>query len=129
VPDQLNNVEMVIISAPATGTWTVEVIGTAVTIGNPGQGYALVVCANLTTGSCFVAGAVYGDEAHPDVVFLRDWRDARLDRPAMRLLAAAYDRVGPHLARAVAGRTRLTALLRRRVFVPLVALLRGRSDA
>lgn len=45
--DTLNNVEMVLINAPAAGDWMIRVIATAVSVGNPGQGYALVVTADL----------------------------------------------------------------------------------
>jgi hypothetical protein len=45
--DALNNVEMVLVNAPAAGEWTVRVVGTAVNVGNPGQGYALVITADL----------------------------------------------------------------------------------
>lgn len=43
VPDAVNPVETVIVAAPATGTWTVTVVATQVNVGNPGQGFALVV--------------------------------------------------------------------------------------
>jgi hypothetical protein len=45
--DALNNVEMVLVNTPAAGDWTIRVRGTAVNVGNPGQGYALVVTADL----------------------------------------------------------------------------------
>ncbi len=46
--DATNNVEMVLVNAPEAGDWTIRVIGTAVNVGNPGQGYGLVVTADLT---------------------------------------------------------------------------------
>lgn len=49
--DTLNNVEMVLVNAPAPGDWTVRVIGTQVNVGNPGQGYAIAVSADLTEPS------------------------------------------------------------------------------
>ena len=54
--DALNNVEMVVINTPAPGNWTVTINGTAVNVGNPGQGYALVATADMpepppTTGN------------------------------------------------------------------------------
>jgi M6 family metalloprotease-like protein len=54
--DALNNVEMVVVNNPAPGNWTVTVNGTAVNVGNPGQGYALVATADMpepppTTGN------------------------------------------------------------------------------
>lgn len=45
--DCLNNVEMVIIPAPSIGLWSIEVLGTSVNVGSPGQGYALVVTGDL----------------------------------------------------------------------------------
>ncbi len=39
---------MVLVNSPAAGDWTIRVIGTAVNVGNPGQGYALVATADLT---------------------------------------------------------------------------------
>jgi len=41
--DKLNNVELVRVNSPAPGSWTIRVRATAVNVGNPGQGYALVV--------------------------------------------------------------------------------------
>jgi hypothetical protein len=46
-PDTLNNVEMALITAPTTGDWAIRVIGTEVNVGNPGQGYAVVVTADI----------------------------------------------------------------------------------
>jgi hypothetical protein len=43
----MNNVEMILINNPVPGDWTIRVTGTAVNVGNPGQGYALVVSADL----------------------------------------------------------------------------------
>jgi subtilase family protein len=45
--DTLNNVEMVVVNAPAAGDWTIRVRGTAVSVGNPGQGYAIVASGDL----------------------------------------------------------------------------------
>jgi hypothetical protein len=45
--DTLNNVEMVQVNTPAPGDWTIRVIGTAVNVGNPGQGYALAASADM----------------------------------------------------------------------------------
>ncbi|TFH50196.1 MAG: hypothetical protein E4G92_00525, partial [Bacteroidia bacterium] len=46
VPDNLNNVEMVLVNTPQIGQYTIQVIGTAVNTGNSGQGYALVATAD-----------------------------------------------------------------------------------
>jgi Subtilase family len=47
VADANNNVEVVLINNPDRGNWTVRVIGTTVNVGNPGQGYALVVTGEI----------------------------------------------------------------------------------
>ena len=80
---------------------------------------------------CFVAGAVYGDRRHLDVVTLRRWRDVRLARGsrAVRLLSAAYRRGGPVAARAVGRRPWVAARLRRHVLAPLAVRLRRRPGA
>lgn len=46
--DSTDNTEMVLINSPAPGDWTIRVAGTAVNVGAPGQGYALVASADLT---------------------------------------------------------------------------------
>jgi M6 family metalloprotease-like protein len=45
--DADNNVEMVLVNAPAPGVWTITVTPTNVTVGNPAQGYALVATADM----------------------------------------------------------------------------------
>jgi len=51
---------------------------------------------------CFVATAAYGDENHADVVYLRGFRDRRLQKSTCgRLFVAWYYRRGPAMAMAV----------------------------
>lgn len=45
--DTVNNVEMVLVTAPPPGTWTIAVSGTTVNVGNPTQGYAVVATATM----------------------------------------------------------------------------------
>jgi hypothetical protein len=53
--------------------------------------------------TCFVATAAYGDPNHPDVMFLRWYRDEVLARSIVgRAFTATYWKVGPHMARAIA---------------------------
>ena len=131
-PDDTNNVEMVVVNNPPTGKWKIEVEAFRVRIGNPGQGYALVVTANLAS-NCFVASAVYGNPSHPDVEFIRDWRDrvragGGARARAMGVLVALYTRVGPPLARVVRSHPRVGLLLRGRVFEPAVRRARTRTE-
>lgn len=104
-----------------------------------GVGFCSVCSARigsvLTWGSlldvtpCFIAGAVYGDTHHRDVVALRDWRDRRLrpgarGRTAMRAIATVYGLVGPPLAAATRPRRRLARALRRWFFAPWARAVR-----
>ena len=58
-----------------------------------------------TDSSCFVATAAYADPLHPDVVFLRAFRDRWLvNRAWGRAFVGFYWRVGPVLAGHVRGR-------------------------
>lgn len=91
-----------------------------------------VIFVQTGASPCLVATAVYGDPRHPDVETLRRWRDRHLargapGRPAMRLLAATYARVGPVLAHRVQPRPRLARLLRARMLAPLAGALRRRE--
>jgi uncharacterized repeat protein (TIGR01451 family) len=56
--DALNNVEMVLVNAPAAGIWTVTVNAPAVNVGSPGQGYALVVTADVSEADLAVSKTV-----------------------------------------------------------------------
>jgi Subtilase family len=127
-PDGKNTVEMLLVNQPAPGQWQIRVRATIVDQGkphahtsNPCQGYALVVSGAIVSGPCFVASAVYGDAAHPDLDVLREWRDRHL---AMDRL---YQRFGPPLAVRVERHPWLGRALRRLAFRPLVALLRRAS--
>ena len=73
-------------------------------------------------GGCFVATCAYGDADHPDVVFLRRYRDLELSRHAAgRAFIRAYDAVGPWIAAAIGPFPALRALARR----GLMRLVRG----
>jgi hypothetical protein len=57
-PDGLNNVEQVLVNAPAVGMWTIRVGGTAVNVGAPGQGFAVVATARVKAPAIQVPGGV-----------------------------------------------------------------------
>ena len=67
---------------------------------NTGAGEMHVISrAGPPTRICFVATATYGDADHPNVRFLRAWRDGYLaHRPAGRAFIDWYWRTGPKLA-------------------------------
>ena len=69
---------------------------------------------------CFVATAAYGDPAAPEVETLRLFRDRVLARSSLgRAFIAIYWRVGPVLARRLAGRPRICWLIRHLILSPL----------
>ncbi len=58
--------------------------------------------ASASQGTCFVATAAFGDRMHPDVVWLRNWRDTVLVSTAPgRAFIRFYWKVGPVMARYV----------------------------
>ncbi|HSP36151.1 MAG TPA: S8 family serine peptidase [Frankiaceae bacterium] len=122
--DTKNNVQMVVLSSPAVGKWTIRVAGTRINVGKPQQGYALAVVGAVKPsggGHCFVATAVYGNADHPDVRLLREWRNAHLEpgargRWAMSRLQQTYERVGPPAATRLQRHPGLAAVLRKRLF-------------
>jgi len=64
--------------------------------------------------TCFVATAAYGDPQHPDVVWLRWYRDQVLNRSRTgRSFTSWYWRVGPRMARVVAPSPLLRTTARR----------------
>jgi len=81
--------------------------------------------------TCFVATAAYGDWRHPDVEFLRWYRDAVLvDSAGGRAFTSVYRKVGPHLAKLVRPHPKVRNVTRR-ALGGLVRLLRrrhGRSE-
>jgi len=78
--------------------------------------------------TCFVATAAYGDRRHPDVEFLRWYRDNVLvNSAAGRTFTGIYWEVGPHLAKMV-GPFPHVRQVTRRVLSRLVRLLRAKHS-
>lgn len=75
-------------------------------------------------GGCFVATACFGDEFHPAVVVLREFRDTCLrDRPSGRSFVAWYYRNSPPYAKIIEERAPLRATVRL-LLAPVVLLAR-----
>lgn len=75
--------------------------------------------------NCFIATACYGSGTHPDVTVLREFRDRTLLASAAgRALTATYGRISPPVARFIARRRGLKALVRFCLVRPVVVLLR-----
>jgi len=78
----------------------------------------------IAQSSCFVATVVCGDPSAPEVERLRRFRDRILRRWTVgRVLIDLYWRVGPPLARRLAGRRRVCRLIRVWFLTPLSAAL------
>jgi hypothetical protein len=58
VPDALNNLEQVLVNAPVLGSWTIRVGATAVNVGAPGQGFAVVATARMSAPAIQIPGGV-----------------------------------------------------------------------
>ncbi len=82
--DNLNNVEQVYVSAPASGTWSIDVVGTSVPgNGQPGtatQPYALVI-SGILTPPCSIPAVPTGltATANGSNSILVDWNDVPSD--------------------------------------------------
>jgi hypothetical protein len=94
----------------------------------PPQGHGGAAQQKGAGGLCFVATAAFGDSDHPDVVFLRRFRDETLSRRKMgRGFIATYARFGPGLAKLVMKWQPLRRVSRS-VIAALVAGLRNRLN-
>ena len=72
---------------------------------------------------CFVATAAYGDEDHIDVVYLRNFRDRRLQKSFCgRLFVAWYYRRGPALAAVIMRSAALKSVARASISILVKAL-------
>jgi hypothetical protein len=56
--DALNNVEQVLINAPAVGNWTIRVGAPAVNVGQPSQGFAVAATARMSAPQIQVPGSL-----------------------------------------------------------------------
>lgn len=104
-----------------TGRTTRQSVATDVSIGA-----GRMRIESKSGATCFVATAAYGDWRHPDVEFLRWYRDNVLfSSRGGRAFTRTYWVVGPHLARLVAPHPRIRAAARA-VLSGLVRTLRAR---
>ena len=46
-PDTRNNVQTILVDQPQAGSWTIEVVASAVNVGAPGQGFAVAAAGDL----------------------------------------------------------------------------------
>lgn len=74
---------------------------------------------------CFIATACYGTYSHPDVQFLRDWRDEVLLRSKIgNWLVSLYYTLSPILARRLSAQPAVSRFVRNWFLQPLVLMLR-----
>ena len=78
------------------------------------------------TSQCFIATACYGYADHPDVLFLREWRDHRLAKTSLgRLLIQSYYLVSPPVAQFLAPNPTATKVVRNVFLQPFTNVLRA----
>jgi hypothetical protein len=118
----IRNVRATTRTAPGGGTESV--IGVLAALGAYGGVLNKFPALTSGGGGCFVATAAVGPGA-PEVVVLREWRDAWLrSRRGGTTLIRAYERLSPPLARFIAQSDRRRALTRQLVVAPAVRLAR-----
>jgi hypothetical protein len=77
--------------------------------------------------TCFVASTAYGDPNHPDVIYLRQFRDTVLSQSAPgRAFVAWYWHTGPKLARLIGWSTMLRSTARFGIHGLIIVLQRTR---
>jgi hypothetical protein len=109
---------------PTPGGGTESVIGVLAALGAYGGVLNKFPALTPGGGGCFVATAAVGPAA-PEVLVLREWRDAWLRRRrGGTTLIRAYERLSPPLARFIAQSDRRRALTRQLVVAPAVRLAR-----
>jgi len=143
--DRRNNVEVIDLSSPSTGEYTITIYGNNIPVGP--QPFALVVCgdiANLTDlgtvvipysfqpgdwgstdGACFIATAAYGSPHGRFIDLLRAFRDKYLVlNPIGKKWVNLYYRYGPVLAGFIADHPTMRKGVRLILF-PFVAFSAG----
>jgi hypothetical protein len=80
----------------------------------------------LKENKCFIATAVYGSAAAPDVVILRELRDLRLKQTQIGcLIVRAYERWSPALAQAIVRHPLAGRTMRWLIVAPVAWITRG----
>ena len=83
--------------------------------------------ASSDSGSsgCFVVTATYGDQHHPNVVYLREFRDSELIQYVLgRILIRIYYVTGPSFAQLIRNSETLKSISRKYLIEPLVLMLK-----
>jgi hypothetical protein len=74
---------------------------------------------------CFIATAAYGSPIAPEIVVLQQFRETQLrPRPVGRSLIAAYERLSPPLADAIAPHPGARLWVRRLLLAPVISAIR-----
>ena len=77
------------------------------------------------SSGCFVVTATYGDQYHPNVVYLRKFRDSELLQYALgRILIRIYYVTGPSFARLIRNSDTLKRVSRKYLIEPLILMLK-----
>jgi hypothetical protein len=78
----------------------------------------------ITNKACFIATAALGDQGHPDIAVLRQFRDQSLTTPVGKRIVSTYYRVSPPLARFISQSSCLRWATKKIIVRPLVFLAR-----
>jgi curved DNA-binding protein CbpA len=88
------------------------------------SGFSKVSYSSQSSSDCFIATAVYGDSLHPDVEFLRYFRDEKLLRSKLgRASIELYYRYAPSFANKLSPHPRVCMVLRIYFLESIVKLL------
>ena len=80
-------------------------------------------------GGCFIATAVYGSYDSPEVLVLRTFRDAVLEKkPIGRMFIKCYYTISPFIAKALSGKKLFKFILKFIIFRPIVNFLKKRKN-
>jgi subtilisin family serine protease len=141
--DRTNNVEVIDLSSPSVGEYTIAIYGQSVPHGP--QAFALVVCGDIDTftdlgnhlyaepvnfrktdgSACFIATAAYGSPSGRFIDFLRAFRDQYLlATPIGQKWIDLYYRYSPVVAEFVADRPAMRKGVRLTLF-PFIAFSAG----
>lgn len=90
-PDELNNVEQVMFTAPETGVYTLEVVATQVPL--PKQGYALVVAGDINFETGVLYPGVAGMDGMNDTFWVSDMTLANFSEEPVSL-SVQYQEAG-----------------------------------
>ena len=78
--------------------------------------------------NCYVVTASYGSEAHPNVTYLRNYRDKNLSKHTLgKIFISAYEIIGPLFAKMIKNSDTLKNYSSKYVIQPLINYLKKKE--